>query len=83
MKKTRCAIYTRKSSEDGVDQDFSPLDTQREACEANIASQRHEGRVLIVDRYDDGGISSGHLERPVPQRLAMALSALIPIPARW
>ena len=69
MTKTRCAIYTRKSSEEGLEQDFNSLDAQREACEAYIASQRHEGWVLIKDRYDDGGISGGHLDRPALLRL--------------
>ena len=69
MTKTRCAIYTRKSSEEGLEQDFNSLDSQREACEAYIASQRHEGWVLVKERYDDGGISGGHLERPGLQRL--------------
>ena len=69
MTKTLCAIYTRKSSEEGLEQDFNSLDAQREACEAYIASQRHEGWVLVKDRYDDGGISGGHLDRPGLQRL--------------
>ena len=69
MTKTRCAIYTRKSSEEGLEQDFNSLDAQREACEAYIASQRHEGWVLVKERYDDGGISGGHLERQGLQRL--------------
>ena len=64
MRRTRCAIYTRKSSEEGLDQDFNSLDAQREACEAYVASQRHEGWVLLKDLYDDGGISGGHLDRP-------------------
>ena len=66
---TRCAIYTRKSSRDGLDQDFNSLDAQREACAACIASQRHEGWVLLPGRYDDGGISGGTLERPGLARL--------------
>ncbi len=66
---TRCAIYTRKSTEEGLEQDFNSLDAQREAGEAYIASQRHEGWVLIKDRYDDGGISGATLERPGLQRL--------------
>jgi len=67
--KRRCAIYTRKSSEEGLEQEFNSLDAQREACEAYIASQRSEGWVLVRDRYDDGGISGGTLERPGLQRL--------------
>ena len=73
MRRIRCAIYTRKSSEEGLDQDFNSLDAQREACEAYIASQKHEGWELLPDRYDDGGISGGHLERPSLQRLMQAV----------
>ncbi|MEM7291372.1 MAG: recombinase family protein, partial [Pseudomonadota bacterium] len=69
MKKIRCAIYTRKSSEEGLEQDFNSLDAQREACASYIASQKHEGWVLQPKHYDDGGISGGHLERPALQRL--------------
>ena len=69
MKRIRCAIYTRKSSEDGLEQDFNSLDAQREACEAYVASQRHEGWELLPDPYDDGGISGGTLERPGLKRL--------------
>ncbi len=69
MKKIRCAIYTRKSSEDGLEQEFNSLDAQYEACAAYIASQRAEGWVLLPERYDDGGISGGTLERPDLQRL--------------
>lgn len=65
----RCAIYTRKSSEEGLDQNFNSLDAQREACEAYIASQTHEGWKLLPTRYDDGGFSGGSLERPALQRL--------------
>ena len=68
-RKRRCAVYTRKSSEEGLEQEFNSLDAQREACEAYIASQRSEGWVLIRDQYDDGGISGGTLERPALQRL--------------
>jgi site-specific DNA recombinase len=63
MKKVRCAIYTRKSSEEGLDQEFNSLDAQREACAAYIASQKHEGWVALPEHYDDGGISGGTLER--------------------
>src|SRR3954454_6775895 len=65
----RCAIYTRKSSEEGLEQEFNSLDAQREACEAFIASQRHEGWTLLRDPYDDGGFSGGTMERPALQRL--------------
>ncbi len=64
-----CAIYTRKSTEDGLDQEFNSLDAQREACEAFIASQRSEGWKPLPDRFDDGGVSGGTLEREAIQRL--------------
>ena len=64
MRTTRCAIYTRKSTEDGLEQEFNSLDAQREACAAYVLSQRHEGWVLIPGFYDDGGFSGGNLERP-------------------
>src|SRR5712691_8471686 len=67
--KLRCAIYTRKSTEEGLEQDFNSLDAQREACEAFIASQKHEGWVTLPIQYDDGGYSGGTLERPALQRL--------------
>ncbi|MFC0590411.1 recombinase family protein [Novosphingobium aquiterrae] len=63
-KPLRCAVYTRKSTEDGLEQEFNSLDAQREACEAYILSQRHEGWVLVPGRYDDGGFSGGNMERP-------------------
>ncbi|MFN7167951.1 MAG: recombinase family protein [Pannonibacter sp.] len=68
-RKLRCAVYTRKSSEEGLEQEFNSLHAQREACEAFIASQRSEGWVLVRDQYDDGGISGGTLERPGLKRL--------------
>jgi DNA invertase Pin-like site-specific DNA recombinase len=68
-KKLRCAVYTRKSTDEGLDKEFNTLDAQRESCEAYIASQRAEGWVLVHDRYDDGGFSGGTLERPALKRL--------------
>src|SRR5436309_5990908 len=65
----RCGIYTRKSTEEGLEQDFNSLDAQREACEAFIVSQKHEGWVALPALYDDGGYSGGTLERPALQRL--------------
>src|SRR5438046_2769438 len=65
----RCAIYTRKSSEEGLEQEFNSLQAQCEACEAYIRSQRHEGWVSARTRYDDGGFSGGNMERPALQRL--------------
>jgi site-specific DNA recombinase len=71
----RCAIYTRKSSEEGLEQEFNSLQGQREACEAYIRSQRHEGWVLARTGYDDGGFSGGHMERPALQRLLADIGA--------
>jgi site-specific DNA recombinase len=71
--KIRCAIYTRKSSEEGLQQEFNSLDAQYEACKAYIASQKAEGWVLLTDRYDDGGLSGGTLERPALQNLLAAV----------
>jgi DNA invertase Pin-like site-specific DNA recombinase len=68
-KKLRAAIYTRKSTEEGLDQEFNSLDAQRESCSAYIASQRAEGWIEVPDRYDDGGVSGATLERPALQRL--------------
>ncbi|MEQ8177868.1 MAG: recombinase family protein [Amphiplicatus sp.] len=65
----RCAIYTRKSTEEGLDQTFNSLDAQREACEAYVASQRHEGWKLIKTRFDDAGLSGGTMDRPALQAL--------------
>ena len=71
----RCAIYTRKSSEEGLEQEFNSLQAQREACEAFIRSQRHEGWVSTQTRYDDGGFSGGNMERPALQRLLSDIKA--------
>jgi site-specific DNA recombinase len=68
-KRLRCAIYTRKSSEEGLDMEFNSLDAQRDACEAYIASQKAEGWAAIRERYDDGGYSGGSLERPALTQL--------------
>src|SRR5438045_1047285 len=65
----RCAIYTRKSSEEGLEQEFNSLAAQCEACDAYIRSQRNEGWVLVRTRYDDGGFSGGNAERPALQNL--------------
>ena len=67
--KLRCAIYTRKSSEEGLEQDFNSLNAQREACEAYIASQKHEGWGAVAEMYDDGGFSGGTMDRPALKRL--------------
>ena len=71
----RCAIYTRKSSDEGLDQDFNSLDAQYEACAAYVASQKHEGWKLVSERYDDGGVSGGTLERPGLKRLLADIEA--------
>ena len=75
VRKLRCAVYTRKSSEEGLDMEFNSLDAQREACEAYIASQRAEGWVALRDRYDDGGFSGGNMDRPALQRLLTQVDA--------
>jgi DNA invertase Pin-like site-specific DNA recombinase len=74
-RKVRCAIYSRKSSEEGLELAFNSLDAQREACASYIDSQRHEGWVAQDDRYDDGGYSGGTLERPALQRLLRDIEA--------
>ena len=74
-RKIRCAIYTRKSTEDGLDQEFNSLDAQYEACAAYITSQRGEGWTLLPARYDDGGVSGGTLERPALQQLMADVDA--------
>ena len=71
----RCAIYTRKSTEEGLDQAFDSLDAQREACAAYVLSQRHEGWTLVNDNYDDGGFSGGNMERPGLKRLLAAVQS--------
>ncbi len=71
----RCAIYTRKSSEEGLEQDFNSLHAQREACEAYVASQRHEGWTVLPEVYDDGGFSGGSMERPALRQLLQAIDA--------
>jgi DNA invertase Pin-like site-specific DNA recombinase len=75
LRKLRCAVYTRKSTDEGLEKEFNSLDAQRESCEAFIASQRSEGWVLVPDRYDDGGVSGGTLERPALKRLLADIEA--------
>lgn len=74
-RKIRCAIYTRKSTDDGLDQEFNSLDAQHEACAAYVASQRGEGWQLLPARFDDGGLSGGTLERPALARLMTEVDA--------
>src|SRR2546421_11170344 len=71
----RCAIYTRKSSEEGLEQSFNSLHAQREACEAFILSQRHEGWSALGGQYDDGGFSGGTMDRPALKALLTDISA--------
>jgi site-specific DNA recombinase len=71
----RCAAYTRKSTEEGLDQDFNSLDAQRESAEAYVASQRHEGWFCLPDRYDDGGYTGGNMDRPALKRLLVDIEA--------
>ncbi len=71
----RCAIYTRKSSDDGLEQEFNSLDAQREVCEAYVTSQRHAGWIGRPEMYDDGGLSGGTMERPALQRLLSDIKA--------
>jgi site-specific DNA recombinase len=73
--KLRCAVYTRKSSEEGLEQEFNSLHAQREAGLAFIASQKSEGWIALPDHYDDGGISGGTLERPALGRLLCDVEA--------
>ena len=73
--KKRCAVYTRKSTEEGLDQEYNSLHAQRDACESYIASQRHQGWVVVPTDYDDGGHSGGTLDRPAMQRLMRDIEA--------
>lgn len=73
--KLRCAIYTRKSTEEGLDQEFNSLDAQREAALAFIASQQHEGWVGLPARYDDGGFTGATIDRPALARLLDDIAA--------
>src|ERR1700683_735974 len=73
--RVRCAIYTRKSSEEGLEQSFNSLQAQREACEAYVASQRHEGWQVVARKYDDGGFSGGNMNRPGLKQLLDDIAA--------
>jgi site-specific DNA recombinase len=82
----RCAVYTRKSSEEGLEQSFNSLDAQREACHAYILSQRQEGWRAIDAQYDDGGYSGGTMERPGVRRLFEDIRAgkvMLSLFTRW
>jgi len=78
-KQRRCAIYTRKSSEEGLEQDFNSLHAQRDSCEAFIKSQKSDGWVLVPTAYDDGGISGGTMERPALQRLLADFAKMVEV----
>ena len=73
--KKRCAVYTRKSTDEGLDQEYNSLEAQRDAGLAFIASQRHEGWIAVDDGYDDGGYSGGNMERPSLKRLMTDVSS--------
>jgi len=75
VKTIRCAIYTRKSTEEGLQQEFNSLDAQREASEAFVASQKSEGWQVIADHFDDGGYTGGNMDRPALRRLLAAVEA--------
>lgn len=75
MNRVTCAIYTRKSSDEGLEREFNSLDAQREACEAFITSQKHAGWTAVRDLYDDGGLSGGTMERPALKRLLRDIDA--------
>lgn len=75
VRRIRCAIYTRKSTEDGLEQEFNSLDAQREACEAYALSQRHEGWVILPEKYDDGGFTGANMDRPALRRLTEDIQA--------
>lgn len=69
MKEVRCAIYTRKSTEEGLDKEFNTLEAKREASENYVLSQKHQGWKIIPEHYDDGGFSGGNMNRPALERL--------------
>jgi site-specific DNA recombinase len=75
LKMVRCAVYTRKSTDQGLEQEFNSLDAQREACEAFVARQRHEGWSCLPDRYDDGGWSGANTDRPALRKLMEHIEA--------
>ena len=75
MQLVRCAVYTRKSTEEGLEQEFNSLDAQREAGEAFVKSQQHEGWTCLPERYDDGGYTGGNMDRPALKRLLADIQA--------
>jgi len=77
-RKLCCAIYTRKSTDEGLEQNFNSLDAQRDACENYVASQKSEGWLMLRERYDDGGFSGGNMERPGLKHLLADVRLLAP-----
>src|SRR5712691_11901318 len=75
VKPVRCAVYTRKSTEEGLDQDFNSLDAQRESGEAYVTSMKHEGWTCLSTRYDDGGYTGGNMDRPALKHLLEDIAA--------
>jgi len=75
LRAVRCAVYTRKSTEEGLEQEFNTLDAQRESAEAYIFSQQHEGWTCLPERYDDGGFTGGNMDRPALKRLLADIEA--------
>src|SRR5262249_8483753 len=75
VQQVRCAVYTRKSTDEGLDKEFNTLDAQRESAEAYVRSQAGEGWVCLPDRYDDGGFTGGNMDRPALQRLLADIQA--------
>src|SRR5947209_12541601 len=75
LRLVRCALYTRKSTEEGLEQEFNSLDAQRESGEAFITSQQHEGWSCLPERYDDGGFTGGNMDRPALKRLMADIEA--------
>src|SRR6478736_1955570 len=75
VKTVRCAVYTRKSTDEGLEKEFNTLDAQREAAEAYVKSQQHEGWSCLPERYDDGGFTGGNMERPALKKLLADIDA--------
>lgn len=71
MEEIKCAIYTRKSTDEGLEKEFNTLEAQREAGENYVKSQKHQGWILVDEHYDDGGFSGGNMKRPALQRLKL------------
>ena len=83
IKQIRCAIYTRKSTNEGADQDFTSLDNQRESAENYIASQKSPGWVVVPEKYDDYGYTGANMERPALERLLIDLPPKLSVQFQW